>query len=159
MGTSEFDGHHGMGPIRSAVSWTPLNAHATRKRVTVVCHALSMESAVFVQEWDLWRENGIKVIPCIGGKNDDGSIDVVVNALFSGDGGLKSVVQGDPAETTGECMRPRRREGAEDGRRRTDAVDAVCISGFTGEFTSLLLRRFAAEGVNGDRVYVVDQLQ
>ena len=94
-------------------------AHATRKRVTVVCHALSMESAVFVQEWDLWRQNGVEVIPCIGGKNEDGSIDVVVNALFSGDGGLKSVVRGDPAETTGECMRPRRQEGAEDGRRLT----------------------------------------
>ena len=56
-------GADGMAPIRSALEWAPLQAHATEAPVVLCYITQSMASAAFVADWDLWRDMGCTVIP------------------------------------------------------------------------------------------------
>ena len=55
------------GPLRSALEWPNLSAHADQHPVTLFyMQAGDPESAAYIQEWDVWREGGCKVVPCYG---------------------------------------------------------------------------------------------
>lgn len=52
-------GTRGIAPVRAALSWTPVLAHAGNSRVTVFYVADKQSEAAYVLEWDLWREAGV----------------------------------------------------------------------------------------------------
>lgn len=52
-------GARGMGPLRAALEWTPVQAHATANPVTLVYAAQCQQSAAYIADWDQWREAGV----------------------------------------------------------------------------------------------------
>ena len=54
-------GVRGIAPVRAALSWTPVLAHAGSSRVAVFYVADSQPSAAYLVEWDTWREAGVSV--------------------------------------------------------------------------------------------------
>ena len=52
-------GARGMGPLRAALEWTPVQAHATANPVTLFCVAQGQQSAAYLADWDQWREAGV----------------------------------------------------------------------------------------------------
>jgi hypothetical protein len=52
-------GVRGIAPVRAALSWTPVLAHAGSSRVAVFYLADSPPSAAYLAEWDDWREAGV----------------------------------------------------------------------------------------------------
>lgn len=57
-------GARGMGPLRAALEWTPVQAHATANPVTLVYAAQCQQSAAYIADWDQWREAGVGDLPC-----------------------------------------------------------------------------------------------
>lgn len=53
-------GPRGIAPVRAALSWTPVLAHAGSCRVAVFYVAGSQASAAYLLEWDTWREAGVR---------------------------------------------------------------------------------------------------
>lgn len=58
-------GVRGIAPVRAALSWTPVLAHAGSSRVAVFYLADSPPSAAYLAEWDDWREAGVSAA-CVG---------------------------------------------------------------------------------------------
>ena len=60
-------GARGMGPLRALLEWTPVQAHATAHKVTLIYASASPASAAFLADWDTWREAGVRKTahPCI----------------------------------------------------------------------------------------------
>lgn len=56
-------GPRGVAPVRAALSWTPVLAHAGSCRVAVFYVAGSQSSAAYLLEWDTWREAGVSSRP------------------------------------------------------------------------------------------------
>lgn len=56
-------GPDGIAPLRAALEWAPLQAHASTNPITLVYAADSMPSAAFVKDWDQWRDFGVTVLP------------------------------------------------------------------------------------------------
>lgn len=52
-------GARGMGPLRAAIEWTPVQAHATANPVTLFYVAQGQQSAAYLADWDQWREAGV----------------------------------------------------------------------------------------------------
>lgn len=52
-------GARGMGPLRAALEWTPVQAHATANPVTLVYAAQCQQGAAYIADWDQWREAGV----------------------------------------------------------------------------------------------------
>ncbi len=52
-------GARGMGPLRAALEWTPVQAHATANPVTLFYVAQGQQSAAYLADWDQWREAGV----------------------------------------------------------------------------------------------------
>lgn len=52
-------GTRGIAPVRAALSWTPVLAHAGSSAVSVFYVASSQASAAYLKEWDSWREAGV----------------------------------------------------------------------------------------------------
>ena len=48
-----------MGPLRAALEWTPVQAHATANPVTLFYVAQGQQSAAYLADWDRWREAGV----------------------------------------------------------------------------------------------------
>ncbi len=48
-----------MGPLRAALEWTPVQAHATANPVTLFYVAQGQQSAAYLADWDQWREAGV----------------------------------------------------------------------------------------------------
>ena len=55
-------GARGMGPLRAALEWTPIQAHATANPVTLFYVAQCQQSAAYLADWDQWRGGGVSVI-------------------------------------------------------------------------------------------------
>ena len=53
-------GARGMGPLRALLEWTPVQAHATAHKVTLIYACASPASAAFLADWDTWREAGVR---------------------------------------------------------------------------------------------------
>lgn len=56
-------GSRGMGPLRAALEWTPIQAHATANAVSLFYVTESQQSAAYLADWDKWREAGVSNIP------------------------------------------------------------------------------------------------
>ena len=54
-------GSRGIAPVRAALSWTPVLAHASNSCVALYYVADSPSSAAYLVEWDTWREAGVSV--------------------------------------------------------------------------------------------------
>lgn len=52
-------GSRGMGSLRALLEWTPVQAHATAHKVTLIYASASPASAAFLKDWDSWREAGV----------------------------------------------------------------------------------------------------
>lgn len=52
-------GSRGMGPLRAALEWTPIQAHATANAVSLFYVTECQQSAAYLTEWDRWREAGV----------------------------------------------------------------------------------------------------
>ena len=52
-------GARGMGPLRAALEWTPVQAHATANPVTLFYITQCQQTAAYLADWDQWREAGV----------------------------------------------------------------------------------------------------
>lgn len=52
-------GARGMGPLRAALEWTPVQAHATANPITLFYIAPCQQNAAYLADWDQWREAGV----------------------------------------------------------------------------------------------------
>ena len=50
-----------MGPLRAALEWTPIQAHATANPVTLFYLVQCQQSAAYLADWDQWRAAGVSV--------------------------------------------------------------------------------------------------
>ncbi|KAL4519526.1 hypothetical protein Ndes2526B_g01885 [Nannochloris sp. 'desiccata'] len=135
-------GSRGIAPLRAALAWTPVLAHATQHPINLVYAAESQSSAAYLLEWDSWREAGVGVHPIYVGditRNGNasgaatgtaaGSAHVLALgealeiALFGGERGLVGALGGaDPREA------------------------AVVMSGVPGDVAAHLTRRLTHGG-------------
>jgi hypothetical protein len=53
-------GVRGIAPVRAALAWTPVLAHAGSCHVSVFYVADSPPAAAYLSEWDTWREAGVR---------------------------------------------------------------------------------------------------
>lgn len=53
-------GARGMGPLRAALEWTPVQAHATANPVSLFYITQCQQSAAYLADWDQWREAGVR---------------------------------------------------------------------------------------------------
>lgn len=132
-------GPRGIAPVRAALSWTPVLAHAGSCRVAVFYVAGSQASAAYLLEWDTWREAGAHVHPLYleeAGSGNGGAAtaeQLLEQAALGGEGGLKAVLGGaDPAAA------------------------AVLMSGLGGEGAAQLTRRLGAAGIPSERIMFCD---
>lgn len=145
-------GSRGIAPLRAALAWTPVLAHATQHPINLVYAAESQSSAAFLLEWDSWREAGVGVHPIYVGdiaRNGNGSGaatgtaagsahvlalgEALEIALFGGERGLVGALGGaDPREA------------------------AVVISGVPGDVAAHLTRRLTHGGVQSERLLFCD---
>ncbi|KAI3438700.1 hypothetical protein D9Q98_001120 [Chlorella vulgaris] len=129
-------GVRGIAPVRAALSWTPVLAHAGSSRVNVFYIADSQTSAAYLVEWDMWREAGVVVNPLYlaDGSAGNGAEQLLETALLDGPGGLAAVL----------------------GSTRGAKDAAVLISGLDGEAAARLTRKLVALGVSSENVMVAE---
>lgn len=147
-------GPRGIAPLRAALAWTPVLAHATAHPCNLVYAAEAQASAAYLLEWDSWREAGVEVHPIYvdmggaaggaasgagGGAGSGGSTHVLALgealevALFGGERGLVGALGGgDPREA------------------------AVVMSGVPGDVAAHLTRRLTHGGVQSERLLFCD---
>jgi hypothetical protein len=145
-------GSRGIAPLRAALSWTPILAHATAHPINLVYAAESQSSAAYLLEWDSWRDAGVSVTPIYVGdirRNGNGSGpatgtaagsahvlalgEALEIALFGGERGLVGALGGaDPREA------------------------AVVMSGVPGDVAAHLTRRLTHGGVQSERLLFCD---
>ncbi|KAL4437987.1 hypothetical protein ABPG77_004208 [Micractinium sp. CCAP 211/92] len=132
-------GPRGVAPVRAALSWTPVLAHAGSCRVAVFYVAGSQSSAAYLLEWDNWREAGAHVQTLYLEENGSGNggaataEQLLERVVLEGEGGLKAVLGGaDPATA------------------------AVLMSGLGGEGAAQLTRRLGAAGIPSERIMFCD---
>jgi len=88
-------GTAGIAALRPCVEWTPVQAHATEHRVTLIYLCKGAGSAAFLKDWDGWREAGVKVKPVYYASSEEGgapaisdeeALDKLAIALYNDDG-------------------------------------------------------------------------
>lgn len=131
----------GIAPLRAALNWTPLQAHASAHPVAAIYVTDSMSSAAFLTEWDQWRDAGVSFRPLYTQDAVQKSVDelatgaqvldVILEHLLAS-GGVPGVVGGRASETT--CL----------------------IAGVTGEVASGLSRALTRGGVARERILFCD---
>lgn len=129
-------GMRGMVPIRALLSWTPMLAHATARKVSCLYVERAPTTAGFVVEWDKWREAGIGLHTTYLGEDGDLTDEArVMEALDSGlflrEGGFNSL-----AGSASECL--------------------VVMAGLTGVQASNVCKRLGAKGVRHERMLFAD---
>ncbi|KAL6782842.1 hypothetical protein ACKKBG_A08310 [Auxenochlorella protothecoides x Auxenochlorella symbiontica] len=135
----------GVAALRSALSWTPLLAHAAQHPVVAVVLAPSPTAAPFVVEWEEWRQAGVKLHSVFEAGGEGGARAVLspsdgqarlapeLGALLgSGPAGLRAL------------LGPRAREAC------------VLLSGIPPEQGAELAKRLAEAGVHGRSILVAD---
>ncbi|KAL3136385.1 hypothetical protein ABBQ38_005642 [Trebouxia sp. C0009 RCD-2024] len=140
-------GARGMGPLRAALEWTPVQAHATANPVTLFYITQCQQSAAYLADWDQWREAGVNVQPVYvpglqgeataSGTGDAASNNNIIQdeleqAIFGSEQGLMGSLGGDPRD----C--------------------AVLMSGLPGSVTATLTRRLTLEGITRERILFCD---
>lgn len=134
-------GARGLGPLRAALEWAPVQAAATQRAVSLFPICGSMQSAPFVSDWDTWRQNGVLVKPIYLGDIDSSFnseqtstalSDAVEEAVFAG-GNLSVALNDTPPQQA-----------------------AVLIGGVSGELLATLSRRLVIEGISRERVLLCE---
>ncbi len=57
-------GARGAAPLRAALEWQPVAAHAGVHGVTLFLQAPRAAAAPYVADWDRWREAGVRIHAC-----------------------------------------------------------------------------------------------
>ncbi|GAB4816983.1 hypothetical protein N2152v2_004029 [Parachlorella kessleri] len=143
-------GCRGIAPLHAALTWTPVQAHATANKVILLYAVESQTSAAYLVEWDAWREAGVVVVPIYlspeaGGSGSNGGGAAAASspgpaleqALFhssSGEHGLRGLLGCEPRDA------------------------AVLMSGVPGELAAQITRRLTQAGVPGERVMFCEYL-
>lgn len=131
-------GVRGIAPVRAALAWTPVLAHAGSCHVAVFYVADSPPAAAYLSEWDTWREAGVAVHPLYlgqgaGGNGSAASAEQLLeHALFQGQHGLTGVLGGSTRDA------------------------AVLMSGLEGELAAHLTRKLAQHGVASENIMFCD---
>lgn len=128
-------GCHGIAPVRAALSWTPVLAHATAHKVAVFYVAENRAAAAYLVEWDQWREAGVSVHPLYLEDADGSSPEhLLENAIFESQGGVAGV------------LGPRAKEAS------------VLMSGLPGDIAAHLTRKLTHEGIPSERLLLCEYL-
>eukprot|EP00193_Tetraselmis_chui_P008277 CAMPEP_0177767002 /NCGR_PEP_ID=MMETSP0491_2-20121128/8835_1 /TAXON_ID=63592 /ORGANISM="Tetraselmis chuii, Strain PLY429" /LENGTH=366 /DNA_ID=CAMNT_0019283473 /DNA_START=216 /DNA_END=1316 /DNA_ORIENTATION=+ len=129
-------GTEGIAAIRSALEWTPVQAHATEHHVALVYLCKNRGSAAYLKDWDVWREAGITVKPVYFAEELEGvviapeaAVDKLAFTIYNDDNGLAGTIGGRPADCT------------------------VLMAGMNGDVTRALSRRLIADGVSRDQIW------
>lgn len=134
-------GSRGVAPVRAALNWTPVLAHASTHPCSVF-YAMngcsSLASAPYLVEWDAWREAGVRVHPIpVEGDYDFSSssnlLSALENALFHEHHGLLG------------CL----------GKRQPGEA-AVILSGVPRVVAAQLTRRLTQAGIQSEQLLVSD---
>jgi hypothetical protein len=84
-------GLRGAALMRAALSWTPVQAHATAAGVAAYYVDDSPSRAAFVAEWDAWREAGVRFTPLfLRAPGESGSSEDEGGAVGRADGALEA---------------------------------------------------------------------
>mmetsp|Transcript_6826 Transcript_6826/g.7813 ORF Transcript_6826/g.7813 Transcript_6826/m.7813 type:complete len:386 (-) Transcript_6826:371-1528(-) len=124
-------GSRGIAALHSALSWTPVMAHAGTNKVTLFYECDSVSSAAYLAEWDMWRDAGIRVVPIYKEKGSEEGTRLI-DTLFDGPGGFATAIESNPEE----C--------------------AVLIAGTKGLGSVALMRMLTNRGVQQERVLYCD---
>lgn len=106
-------GPQGMAAARSALSWTPVQAHASEHKVALITQVESQTCAPFLVEYDDWRDVGIHIRPISCSSSDSFQLEEQIKlALFSEDVGIRSIardaviaISGVPAGLVGHLIK------------------------------------------------------
>jgi len=86
-------GAQGLAAARSAMAWTPIQAHASTHRVALIAHIDSQVSAPFLVEFDGWRDAGI-IVRTVSTREDSLEVEEAIKlALYSEEIGIRSLAQ------------------------------------------------------------------
>ena len=84
-------GAQGLAAARSAMAWTPIQAHASTHKVALIAHIDSQVSAPFLVEFDEWREAGI-IVRTVSTSEDSLELEEAIKlALYSEEIGIRSL--------------------------------------------------------------------
>jgi hypothetical protein len=84
-------GAQGLAAARSAMAWTPIQAHASTHKVALIAHIDSQVSAPFLVEFDEWREAGITVRTVSTNEDSLELEEAIKLALYSEEIGIRSL--------------------------------------------------------------------
>jgi hypothetical protein len=157
-------GLKGAALMRAALSWTPVQAHATAAGVCAYYVDSSPARAAFVAEWDAWREAGVRFSPLFLDPPGGGGADDVAREVASqpsefgragrGDGGGEAAAIADLIEQA-LFVRPGGLEGALGGAPQEAAA---LLAGLPGKVASAVSRELSYKGVPRERLLFVDFL-
>eukprot|EP00890_Picochlorum_soloecismus_P003109 jgi/Picsp_1/379/NSC_00377-R1_expressed protein [Chlorella variabilis] len=86
-------GAQGLAAARSAMAWTPIQAHASTHKVAIIAHIDSQVSAPFLVEFDGWRDAGITVRTVSTSEDSLDLEEAIKLALYSEEIGIRSLAQ------------------------------------------------------------------
>jgi len=124
-------GPQGLAAARSAMAWTPVQAHASSNKMALIAQIENQTSAPFLVEYDDWREAGsvVKTIAC--SSSDSFEMEELIKlALFSEEVGIRGVAR--------------------------DAV--VGLSGVPGGLAAHLIKTLTRIGFSGSNLLLADFL-
>jgi hypothetical protein len=158
-------GLRGAALMRAALTWTPVQAHATAAGVCAYYLDDSPARAAFVAEWDSWREAGVRFTPLFlrppGGPGDLAGEVASQPLEFSrvGGGGGESV-DGEAAAIADLIeqalfVRPGGLQGALGGAPQEATA---LLAGLPGKVASAVSRELSYKGVPRERLLFVDFL-
>lgn len=142
-------GSRGIAPLRAALAWTPVLAHATAHPCNLLYAADSQASAAYLLEWDSWREAGVGVHPIYVDTSKNGKS----KGSFVEGGSAHALALGEALEIAlfgGE----RGLLGALGGGSPSEAV--VVMSGVPGDVAAHMTRRLTHAGVQSERLLFCD---
>jgi hypothetical protein len=140
-------GARGAAPARAALAWTPVQAHATARAVSLFYAAPSPAAAAYLSAWSDWRDAGVRVHPLYLGEEAGGEAGggagageayaaavaaALLAALFEGENGLHGALGGDPRDA------------------------AVLCAGLPGAAAAEVTKRLTHAGVASERILFAD---
>jgi len=131
-------GTRGIAPVRAMLNSAPVQAHATRAKISCIYVTKSATTAAFLPGWDLWREAGVSFMPVYTEVYDpedpanEGEVDALMEqVLFLREGGFASL-SGAPSDVV------------------------VLLSGVGRQAAAKLSKKLADKGVEYDRMLFCD---
>jgi hypothetical protein len=160
-------GLRGAALMRAALSWTPVQAHATAAGVAAYYVDDSPSRAAFVAEWDAWREAGVRFTPLFlkapggggdGGGGDGGGGD---GGGGGGEDGADDQQQHQAAAAIADLIEQAlfvRAGGLEGALGGAPQEATALLAGLPGKVASAVSRELSFKGVPRERLLFVDFL-